>query len=89
MKPIDYVIIGIVALIVAAVTVYIIRKKLKGEKIGCGCGCQSCPHAGACGGHADKANGETDSQHACDGESCTCCKTENQETEDTKNDETV
>jgi len=34
MKPIDYVIIGIVALIVAAVTVYIIRKKLKGEKIG-------------------------------------------------------
>ena len=50
MKPIDYIIVAVIALIVIAIAVYIIRKKLKGEKVGCDCGCQSCPHAGACGG---------------------------------------
>lgn len=71
MKPIDYILIAAIVLIVAVIAVYIIRKKIKGENIGCGCGCQSCPHASACGAKAtteknpqmeekeDKTNDET------------------------------
>ncbi len=51
MKPIDIILIAALALIVGAIVAYIVRKKIKGEKIGCGCGCQSCPHASVCGGN--------------------------------------
>ena len=71
MKPIDYIIIAAIALIVIAVVVYIVRKKLKGEKIGCGC--QSCPHAGACGGQSAEEK-QTD-------EACVCSKTQKKENE--------
>lgn len=59
MKPIDYILIAVIVLIVAAIAVYIVRKKIKGEKIGCGCGCQSCPNAGACGGANSTCEKET------------------------------
>ncbi|MBQ8342835.1 MAG: hypothetical protein IJY21_01880 [Clostridia bacterium] len=77
MKPIDYIIIAVIVLIVAAISVYIIRKKLKGEKVGCGCGCQSCPHAGACGG------GKTTE------ENCDCGETKKEEHEENEHDQTV
>ena len=73
MKPIDYIIIAAIALIVIAVVVYIVRKKLKGEKVGCGCGCQSCPHAGACGGQSAEEK-QTD-------EACVCSKTQKKDNE--------
>ncbi len=47
MKPIDYIIIGVVALAVALVIAHLIKRKKQGES-GCGCGCSSCPSAGAC-----------------------------------------
>lgn len=47
MKPIDYIIIGGVALVVAFVVVHLIKQKKEGKN-GCGCGCASCPSAGAC-----------------------------------------
>ena len=63
MKPIDYILIAAIVLLVVAIAVYIIRKKIKGENIGCGCGCQSCPHASACGGAkatTEKENPQTE-----------------------------
>lgn len=75
MKPIDYILIAAIVLIVVAIAVYIIRKKIKGEKIGCGCGCQSCPHAGACGG--EKGAEETCETH------------ENQNVKENENEQTV
>lgn len=48
MKPIDYIIIGVVVIALAVVIIRLIQKKKKGES-GCGCGCQNCPSAGACG----------------------------------------
>ncbi len=62
MKPIDYILVAAIVLIVAVIAVYIVRKKIKGEKIGCDCGCQSCPHADACQGQksvGEKENAET------------------------------
>lgn len=53
MKPIDYVIIGVLAVAVVGIVVYLIRQKKKG-KSGCGCGCNGCPHAGQCGSAKDK-----------------------------------
>ena len=51
MKPIDYIIIAVLAVVVVGIVAYIVRKKLKGETIGCDCKtCHACPHAGACGG---------------------------------------
>ncbi len=47
MKPIDYIIIGLIAVGVALITMHLIRRKKQG-KGGCGCGCSSCPSAGAC-----------------------------------------
>ena len=47
MKPIDYIIIGVVALAVVLVTVHLIKRKKEGKN-GCGCDCSSCPSAGAC-----------------------------------------
>ncbi len=44
MKPIDYVIIGLAALVVIGVAAYTIWKKKKG-KGGCGCGCSGCTNA--------------------------------------------
>ncbi len=48
MKPIDYVIIGVAALVIAGVIAYLSKKKKDG-KGGCGCGCSGCPSAGKCG----------------------------------------
>ena len=54
MKPIDYIIIVALAVVVVAIVAYIVRKKMKGETIGCDCNaCRACPHAGACGGKAE------------------------------------
>ena len=52
MKPIDYVIIGVVSIAVVGIMIYLIRQKKKG-KSGCGCGCSGCPHAEQCGNKAD------------------------------------
>ena len=48
MEPIDYIIIGGIAIAVVGIVVYLIKQKKKG-KSGCGCGCSGCPHAGSCG----------------------------------------
>lgn len=48
MKPIDYVIIAVVAVAVVGVVAYLIYNKKKGKNVGCGCGCSGCPNAGAC-----------------------------------------
>lgn len=54
MKPIDYIIITVLAVVVVAIVGYIVRKKIKGETIGCDCHtCHGCPHAGSCGGKAE------------------------------------
>ncbi len=47
MKPIDYILLGLAALVVALVSVHLVRRKKQG-KGGCGCGCQNCPSAGKC-----------------------------------------
>lgn len=47
MKPIDYVIIGVLVLAVTLVIIHLIKRKKEG-KGGCGCGCASCPSAGSC-----------------------------------------
>lgn len=52
MKPVDIIIIVAIAVVAAAIIAYILYKKCKGEKIGCGCGCKNCPHAGACHSNA-------------------------------------
>ena len=44
-------ILAVLAAIVAAIVVHLIRNKRKG-KSACGCGCQSCPMEGAC--HSQK-----------------------------------
>ena len=55
MKPIDYIIIVVLAVVIVAIVAYIVRKKVKGEKIGCDCNaCHACPHAGACGGKSQQ-----------------------------------
>lgn len=51
MEPIDYILLGGIALIALGVVVWLIKKKKKGET-GCGCGCSGCPSASAC--HAAK-----------------------------------
>ena len=47
MSWIDYVLIGILALAVTGIIVYLVKEKRKG-KSGCGCACGGCPHANAC-----------------------------------------
>ena len=47
MKPIDYILLGAVALAVTLIIVNLVKRK-KAGKNGCGCGCSSCPSAGAC-----------------------------------------
>lgn len=49
MKPIDYILLGVLAVVIAVIVVRQIQKKNKGES-GCGCNCKNCPSAGACGG---------------------------------------
>ena len=56
MNWIDYVLIGVLALAVVGIIVYLIRQKKQG-KTGCGCGCANCPSAGAC--HGAKPKQET------------------------------
>ena len=64
MKPIDIILITAIAFIVVSIVAYIVRKKRKGEKIGCGCACQSCPQANACGGAKD-ADERTEKARDC------------------------
>ena len=47
MKPIDYIILGVVALAVTLIIVNLVKRKKEG-KSGCGCGCASCPSANSC-----------------------------------------
>ncbi len=55
MQPIDYVILGVLALVMAGITVHLIKRK-KAGKGGCGCGCANCPSAGSC--QAEKSQTE-------------------------------
>lgn len=56
MKPIDYVIIAVVAVAVVGVVAYLIYNKKKGKNVGCGCGCSGCPNAGACSARKDQTS---------------------------------
>lgn len=58
MKPIDIVLIVLVAAAVVGAIAYLIRQKIKG-KTGCGCGCSNCPSAGACGAKNAPKNEKT------------------------------
>ncbi len=49
MKPIDYILIGAIALTLGWIVFYLIKSKKSG-KSGCGCGCATCPVAGKCKG---------------------------------------
>ena len=49
MSPSTIVISLILAAIVAAIIVKLVRDKKHGKSIGCGCDCASCPSGGACG----------------------------------------
>lgn len=57
MTWIDWTIIGIVAAAVVGIIGYLIHKKKTG-KGGCGCGCDGCPHAGACHPKKDENGNE-------------------------------
>ena len=62
MKPIDIILIVALTVIVIGVIAFIIRKKIRGEKIGCGCGCHACPHAEACGGKRSEKTENTEEE---------------------------
>ncbi len=55
MKPIDWVIIGVLVLAMTGIIVYLVRQKKNG-KSGCGCGCQNCPSKGKCHGTTEEEN---------------------------------
>ncbi len=57
MKPIDYLLLGGICLLVAGITVHLIKRKRAG-KGGCGCGCVGCPSAGACAARKEKQDDE-------------------------------
>lgn len=42
MKPVDYIIIGIIVILVVIVTIIIIKNKKKGKCLGCGGDCNTC-----------------------------------------------
>ena len=48
MNTIDYLLIGLIALIVGLAVFYILRAKKKGQK------CIGCPYAKDCGGHCNQ-----------------------------------
>lgn len=48
MNTIDYLLIGLIALIVGLAAFYILRAKKKGQK------CIGCPYAKDCGGHCNR-----------------------------------
>ncbi len=53
MNAIDYILLGVAALVIGVVVAHLIKRKKQG-KGGCGCGCQNCPSAGACKGNKEK-----------------------------------
>ncbi len=57
MKPIDYILLGALALILGGVILHLRKRKREG-KGGCGCGCANCPSKGNCGAREEK-NEET------------------------------
>lgn len=59
MKPIDYVILGVLTLIMVGIAVHLIKRKKSG-KGGCGCGCANCPSAGRCHGAKEKSEDTDD-----------------------------
>lgn len=63
MTWIDYTIIGVLAVAVAGIIVYLVKEKRKG-KSGCGCGCGGCPHAGSCGVAKPTPKGEEGDENA-------------------------
>ena len=50
MGPIDFIIIGVIIVIVGGAIAYIVKKKKSGAK------CIGCPYAGECGKASDKDN---------------------------------
>lgn len=48
MKPIDYILLGALAAVIAVIVIRLIQKKKNGES-SCGCNCKNCPGAGTCG----------------------------------------
>ena len=55
MTLIDYILLGGVASAVAGGITYWIKQKKRGD---CGCGCNGCPHAGACSSNKSKPKQE-------------------------------
>ncbi len=51
MQPIDWIIIGILLLVVGGAVAYIIKAKRSGKK------CIGCPDGSACSGHCDSCHG--------------------------------
>lgn len=47
MQPIDYIILGGLAVVIVFISLHLVKRKKEG-KGGCGCGCSSCPSAGSC-----------------------------------------
>lgn len=57
LQPIDIVLLTAIGALVAGIVVFLFVQKKRG-KTGCGCGCQGCPHAEACGGAKTDRNAE-------------------------------
>lgn len=55
MNPIDWIILGVLALAIVGIAAYLIKRKKEG-KGGCGCGCQNCPSKGKCHGKTEEEN---------------------------------
>lgn len=66
MGPVDFIAIGVIALIVGAATLYIIKAKRSGKK------CIGCPDSSSCSG---KCSG------SCQSCSCACGKDDSEEEE--------
>ncbi|MBQ7330675.1 MAG: FeoB-associated Cys-rich membrane protein [Oscillospiraceae bacterium] len=57
MKPIDYIIIGVVAVVIGLVLFYIHKAKKKGVK------CIGCPDGGNCSGNCSGCSGNCSCKH--------------------------
>ncbi len=58
MNVFDIILIIVCVLAVVGVVGTMIYRKIKGKPIGCGCGCEGCPHASGCHNNTHKADGE-------------------------------
>jgi hypothetical protein len=55
----DWIVIGVLVLIIAGITVYIVKSKKSGKK------CVGCPYSSTCGTNANKGQAPTSSCCAC------------------------